>query len=93
MRSVILGLPSSAARARDDAVQVRLDADQALGDLGQPQAGGADAAADLEHARADVRPQQLENVRLVPLRLAHRLEVVGGVLLLGLGEPVVDVHV
>ena len=38
-------------------------------------------------------PQQLEDVRLVPLRLAHRFEVVGGVLLLGLGEPVVDVHV
>ena len=93
IRSEIFGWPSSAARARDDAIQVGLDADEPLGDLGQPQAGGADAAPDFEHVRADVRPQQLEYVRLVPLRLAHRFEVVGGVLLLGLGEPVVDVHV
>ena len=57
------------------------------------QADRADAAADLEDVPTDVRPQQLEDVGLVPLRLAHRLEVVGGVLLLGLREPVVDVHV
>jgi hypothetical protein len=40
-----------------------------------------------------VRPQELKDVLLVPLRLAHGLEVVGGVLELGLREPEVDVHV
>ena len=80
------------ARARD-AIQVGLDADQPLGELGELEAGGADAAADLEDVRADVRAEQLEDVRLVARRLAHRFEVVGGVLLLRLGEPVVDVHV
>ena len=52
----------------------------------------ADAAADLEHVRPEMRAHQAENVTLVPDRLAHRLEVVGRVLLLCLGESVVDVH-
>ena len=37
--------------------------------------------------------KQLEDVGLVPPGLAHRLEIVGGVLFLGLGESVVDVHI
>ena len=39
----------------------------------------ADAAADLQHVRPEMRAHQAENVTLVPDRLAHRLEVVGGV--------------
>jgi hypothetical protein len=74
------------------AIQVRLDADEPLRYLDQLLAHGADAAAHLERVAADMRPNQLKEVGLVPMRLAHRLEVVGGVLLLGLIKPVVDVH-
>src|SRR5262249_45936675 len=79
------------ARARR-AVQVRLDADHSFGLIEELAGHRADTAADLENPGADERPHQVEDVRLIIPRLAHRLEVVGGVALLGLGGAVVDVH-
>src|SRR5262249_49716098 len=74
------------------AVQVGLDADDALGVVEELTGHRADAAANLENRGADERPDEVEDVRLVVPRLAHGFEVVGGVALLSLGVAVVDVH-
>jgi hypothetical protein len=74
------------------AVEVRLDAGHLLGHVEELAGHRADPAAHFEHARANVRPHKAEDMGLIPARLAHRLEVVGGVLLLRLCESAVDVH-
>ena len=63
------------------AVRVGLDADEPQAGIGLEDlaAHRADAAADFEHVGAEVRPDEAEDVRLIPDRLAHRFEVVGGV--------------
>src|SRR5256885_99075 len=73
------------ARARG-AVQVWLDALHARRNVEQLGRHRTDAAPDLQHVRADVWAHEAEDVALVIPRLAHRLEVVGGVPLLCLCE-------
>ena len=74
-----------------DAVAVRFDPDDFVRDAGQLAAHRADAAPDLEHARADVRPEQVEDMRAVPTRFLDRLEILGGVAILCLIESAIDV--
>ena len=74
-----------------DAVDVGLEADHQVGGVRQRSAHRADAGADFEHPLADVSAKQIEQVRAVSARLLHRLEIVGGVPLLGLRVASIDV--
>ena len=73
------------------AVGVGLDADDDVGHVGEPPAHGADTAPDFEHAPSDVRREELEEMRGVALGLAHRFQVVGGVLVGGLGQASIGI--
>ena len=69
---------------------VRLDADDVLRDVEEAAAHRADAGAHLEDALADVRAKHVEDVRLIPVRFAHRFQIVRGEAMLGLCEPSID---
>jgi hypothetical protein len=74
-----------------DAVGVWLESDDEIGGVGERSSHGPDARSDFEDALADVIPKQIEHMRAVAARLLHRLEIVGGVSLLRLTVPPVDV--
>jgi hypothetical protein len=74
-----------------DAVDVGLEAHHQVSGLRQRSAHRTDTGADFEHPLADVRAKQIEQMRTVPARRLHRLEIVGGVLLLGLRVASIDV--
>ncbi len=64
-----------------------------VGHLGEAPAHRADAAPHFEHAPPDVRREEAEEMRAIPLRLAHRFQVVCRVLFGGLRlSPIGVVH-
>jgi len=69
---------------------VGFDADHVCADVEETSGHRSDAGPDFQHAGADVRSKQSEDVSVIPMRLAHRLKIVRGKLMLGLGEPTID---
>ena len=84
-------LPAHGVLQPADAVDVGLEAHHQVSDLRQRSAHRTDTGSDFEHSLADVRAKQIEQMRTVPACRLHRLEIVGGVLLLGLGVASIDV--
>ena len=74
------------------AAGIGLDPDHQISRCHQLAGHGPDAGADLENAAADKRPEQAEYVIAIATRLLDDLEIVGGVLVLRLVEPAIDVR-
>src|SRR5688572_31324152 len=84
-------MPAHRVFKATDAVVVWLQADDEIGRIGQWTGHCPDAGPDFEHPLADVRAKQVEEMRAIASRLLHRLEIVGGVALLGLRVASIDV--